>query len=71
MTRRRTPKNPFMSLWLSAANSMLGSARGHVANAVRRQTGTAKAQMTKQIVDFWTGGMLKPPAKARRRKTGR
>ena len=31
-------KNPFMSMWLSGANSALGSARGHATAAVKRES---------------------------------
>jgi hypothetical protein len=51
-----TTKNPFMSLWLSAANRVAGSARGQAAAAVKRQT-------AKQMADFWS-----PPAVARKKK---
>lgn len=50
-----TKKNPLMSLWLSAANKVAGSARGQVAAAVRREAATAQAQAARQIADFWTG----------------
>ena len=38
-----TKKNPFLSLWLSAANTALGTARGHATAAVRREAGKAIA----------------------------
>lgn len=59
-----TSKNPFMSLWLSSANKVMGSARGQAAAATKRQVASFQADATKQIVDFWAG---KAPAPARKR----
>ena len=60
-----TKKNPLMSLWLSAANSTMGRARGQATAAVKRETRKATATATtagmSQIVNFWAGA-LKPPA---------
>jgi len=61
-------KNPLMSMWLSAANKAVGSARGQSAAAARRQVGAAQAEATRQIVDFWSG---KTTLSAPRRKTRR
>ena len=63
-----TKKNPFMSMWLSAANSAMGSARAQATAATKRQTAAAQAEATKQIVDFWSGKPAKPPAKKKRRR---
>jgi hypothetical protein len=61
-------KNPFMSMWLTAANQATGSARGQAAGAARRQVAATQAEATRQIVDFWTGtSPSKPAAKKRRR----
>ena len=52
-----TKKNPFMSMWLSGANSAMGSARGHGTAAAERElkkaTSTATTVGTKQVLDFW------------------
>jgi hypothetical protein len=50
-----TAKNPFMSMWLSAANSLLGAAQGHAGAAVRRQAASIQAQAARQAADFWSG----------------
>ena len=63
-----TKKNPLMSMWLSAANRTLGSARGQATRAAKRQIGAAQADATRQIVDFWSG---KTAATASKRKTRR
>lgn len=60
-------KNPWMSLWLSAANRAAGTARGYwMAEAQRQQKAFAKAAEKAMI-----GGL--PPTKKptrRRRKSG-
>lgn len=42
MSNPWTKKNPLMSMWLSAANKSLGTARGQATAAVRREV--VKAQ---------------------------
>jgi hypothetical protein len=68
MSNPWTKKNPMMSMWLSAANKAVGSARGHATSAARRQIGAAQADATRQIVGFWSGAPTKPTPK---RKTHR
>jgi hypothetical protein len=58
-----TKRNPFMSMWLSAANSVLGRARG----PVEAQAAQQRAVMTKQATRFWTGAWL-VDVKPRRRR---
>jgi hypothetical protein len=41
-------KNPFMSMWLSAANKIAGSARSQVAAAAKRQISHTLAQATEE-----------------------
>lgn len=62
-------KNPFLSLWLSSANSVSGSARGRATAEARRQGTAAIAQSTKQITDFWTTALTGTPPKRRKRKS--
>jgi hypothetical protein len=53
-----TKKNPFLSMWLSGANAVAGSARGHATAAEKRGT-TA----------FWTAALAPPkPAKKKTRR---
>jgi hypothetical protein len=56
-----TKKNPFMSMWLSAANSTIGSARAQSMAAVKRKTRRATANATtsgmNQIVNFWANAL--------------
>ncbi|MEO8122917.1 MAG: hypothetical protein ABI633_02600 [Burkholderiales bacterium] len=60
-------KNPFMSMWLSTANSMMSSAKGHATAAVARGTRKAVANATtsgmNQIVDFWANTLMPPELK--------
>ncbi len=51
-----TTKNPFMSAWLSSANKVMGSARGQATAAAKRQVATTQADLTRQMIDFWSGG---------------
>lgn len=65
-------KNPFMSMWLTAANKATGTARGHATSAVKKQVAVNQAEAARQIVDFWTGKPARAakaakPAAARKR----
>jgi hypothetical protein len=53
-------KNPWMSLWLSGANSWAGAARGMWTAELHRQQTAMLNEMTKQMVRFWTGGWMLP-----------
>jgi len=48
-------KNPMMSLWLSAANSAAGSARGLWMAEMQRQQSAMMQELTRQMIDFWSG----------------
>ena len=63
-----TSKNPFMSMWLSAANRSAGTARGMATAAAKRQIATAQADAMRQILEFWSvqPPQLRPRKKARR-----
>ncbi len=54
MVRPWTKKNPFMSLWLSGANSVAGRARGQATAAVKRE----QTRLSRQATRFWTGAWL-------------
>jgi hypothetical protein len=68
MSNPWTKKNPFMSMWLTAANKAAGSARGQVTSAVNIQVAAAQAEATRQIVDFWAGKPNKQAAGKKRRR---
>lgn len=63
-----TKKNPFMSMWLSAANRTAGSARGMAANAAKRNVAQAQAEAARQILDFWAFKAPKPAPKKKARR---
>lgn len=64
-------KNPFMSLWLSAANTAANSARGHVAASARRQSHAAITQATNEVVSFWSSALGAAPRPRSKRKSRR
>lgn len=68
-----TKKNPFMSMYLSAANtvanSVAGSVRSRASAEMRRQATAAMAQGTREIARFWTNVLTPPPPQKRTRKT--
>jgi hypothetical protein len=66
-----TKKNPFLSMWLSGANAIAGSARGHATAAAKRQASTAAKRGQKQAVDFWTAALTPPKPTTTRRKKRR
>lgn len=68
-------KNPFMSLWLSGANKVMGSARGQASAAVKREASkvasAASAAAAQQVTEFWASTLTKPTAAARKRRKPR
>jgi hypothetical protein len=60
-------KNPLMSMWLSGANAVIGSARSRVTAEGKRQAAAIMAHGAKQMVRFWSGGVIAPSA--RKKKT--
>ena len=63
MSNPWTKKNPFMSMWLSSANKVAGSARAQGTAAVKRELASAQADAARQVVDFWTGKASPRPSK--------
>jgi hypothetical protein len=64
-------KNPFLSMWLSGANAMLGVTNAAAMSAVQRQTQAMMNETARAVVDFWAAGMptpQRPRRKARSRK---
>ena len=60
-------KNPFLSMWLSGANTAtnawLGTVRGYWTAEQQRQQAAMINAMTKETVKFWAGfwGLMPPP----------
>ena len=46
--------NPWMSFWLSAANSWAGAMRGFWTAEMHRQQSAMANEMVRQTIDFWT-----------------
>jgi hypothetical protein len=67
MSNPWTKKNPFMSMWLSGANALMGSTRRRTIAEARRQTSTLAAESTRQMIKFWTGGLTATPTRKRKR----
>lgn len=64
-------KNPFMSVWLSAANSAANTARGHATAAFKRQSQATVTQATNEVMSFWTHALTGTPKARTGRKTKR
>ena len=62
-------KNPFLSMWLSGANAVMGSARSQIMAEARRQSKAMMAESTRQMFRFWTGQLESPPPRKRRKKS--
>ena len=62
-------KNPFLSMWLSGANAMLGLSRNYPTATSRRQTNDAVREGSKQILASWgIGDPVKKRLVKRRRR---
>ena len=64
-------KNPFMSMWLSAAHSVAGTAGGRIASRAKRQTHAAVANTAQAAVGYWTNALLTKPKPRKSRKPKR
>jgi hypothetical protein len=62
-------KNPLMSMWMSGANAVLGSARSRVMAEAKRQSDAMMAESIRQMFRFWTGQLGSPPPRKRRKKS--
>jgi len=67
MPFRFTNKNPFMSLWLSAANRVAATGLGALRAATQRQQAAALREATKTVASFWTGPAKTIPARKKTR----
>jgi hypothetical protein len=61
-------KNPFLSMWLSGANAVAGSARSRVTAAAKRQAATMMTNGAKQLADFWGGALTAAALPKRKRR---
>jgi hypothetical protein len=60
-------KNPFMSMWLSRANSVANTARGKIAAEAKRQSATAINKATSDMFGAWSGVMTGAPKRKKSR----
>ena len=60
--------NPFLSLWLQAANTAFGVARGHALSAARRQQRAMINESARTMMAFWSGWTTLPPPKPKRKR---
>ncbi len=58
-------KNPFMSVFLSAANRAAGSARAQATAAVKREAAKNVRQMSSAWAEAWLGAAATPRKKKR------
>jgi hypothetical protein len=61
-------KNPWLSMWMSGANAVLGSARARGTAEAKRQAGAMTSNALSQSMRFWTSVMA-PPKRKRARKS--
>jgi hypothetical protein len=59
-------KNPFLSMWLSGANAVLGSARSRATAEGKRQAATMMSHGAKEVVRFWSNALTTPPRKKKK-----
>ncbi|MGM9488166.1 hypothetical protein [Ideonella sp. YS5] len=55
-----------MSVWLSSANKVMGSARGQATAAAKRQVATMQSEAARQVIDFWSGKAAPKPSRKRK-----
>jgi hypothetical protein len=68
MTNPWGKKNPFLSMWLSGANAVAGTARGRIASEAKRQSRIAVNRAASDMFGMWTGVMARFPAPKRRKR---
>jgi hypothetical protein len=57
-------KNPFMSMFLSAANRVAGSARAQATAAIKREA----AKNARSASKAWSEALFEPPATPRKKR---
>jgi hypothetical protein len=65
-----TMRNPWLSLWLSAANSWAGAIRSFWIAELHRQQAAMANEMIRQTIDFWTRTGMAPPAGQKPKRRG-
>ena len=62
--------NPWLSLWLGAANSWAGAMRGFWTAEMHRQQAAMTNEMIRQAIDFWARTWTAPIGAHRPRRRG-
>ena len=62
-------KNPFMSMWLSAANRATNTGAGLWKASIRRQQTAAFNEANKAIMSYWLGSPKKGTGRKRGKRT--
>ena len=62
-------KNPFLSMWMSGANAVMGAARSRATAEGKRQAATMMSQAATHAARFWSNPLMMPRAK--RKKAGK
>ena len=60
-------KNPFMSMWLSGANSVVNTARVRIAAEAKRQSTAAISKARSDVFGAWASIASSPPAKRKKK----
>lgn len=63
-----TKKNPFLSMWLSGANTLAGAARGHAQAEAKRQTTRMMTKATKEMQALYGGAPAPRPARKKKKR---
>jgi hypothetical protein len=63
-------RNPWMSLWLSVANSWAGAMRGLWTAELHRQQAALVNEMIRQTMAFWTRTGMAPTARHKPKRRG-
>jgi hypothetical protein len=64
-----TKQNPLLSMWLSGANAVAGSARSRAIAEAKRQAATMMTNGAKQMASFWSAALTAPaPSKTKKRR---
>jgi len=61
-------KNPFMSMWLSAANRAAGSARGAATAQIQAQGTAALTAATNESIKLWSAAVAPPAPRSRTKR---
>jgi hypothetical protein len=68
MSNPWSKKDPWLSLWLTGANTIASTARSHVGNAAKRQSTAAMNKAVSDMTDLWTAGWFGVAKPKRRRR---